>query len=623
MTTPARRVRRVRLAAPRPELVRRGALLLEDALHTASLPGVDGGRLLLVRRLDVGRIHPGRAPSALALALEERFRHLASLAVHGDDPAAPSADVIFFRDAVEAHAALAVRLARGIRPDGWFWRAAVPGWRPGTGGGEGLRMILSSAAETPVGAFAPVAVLAALVEAGVAAPLLGALRWNDGPALLRACGWTPPATPLRLLAAPDDADAVALPAAWRAIVAERIRAWGRDDARTLWLAAAALAADVPARMLDPRLPSRAQRIVAALAIPSVLPPQPEAAPSLPASPDRAADDDHPPASARPSVPAEEMGEMRTIGIDRSSSPEPTRAPGMETLVDAEPPRLTDAAVAEAERRMEADASVSVGAVDAVRRAEQDRRVEAEAAEKPADPPKPERRKRFGDAPEPTAGGGLGFAVPMLARLGIAGMTEAHPWMADARLPPWLLGTIALRCGVPADDPVLAAFDADGLWREPAAEAWCAPASWTRGITADGPCILRRTKDGARVLFDGSGRLPLAWWRGDAPDAAEPFLANVVKVAGTETRGGFRLLREAWTAAARRWCRRGARMGLRTLVMRPGRVLATRTHVDLVFDHRDADVRVRRAGLDLDPGWVPWLGRVVQFHYLYGERPRAS
>jgi hypothetical protein len=27
-----------------------------------------------------------------------------------------------------------------------------------------------------------------------------------------------------------------------------------------------------------------------------------------------------------------------------------------------------------------------------------------------------------------------------------------------------------------------------------------------------------------------------------------------------------------------------------------------------------DIEVRRAGLDLDPGWVPWLGRVVTFGY---------
>jgi hypothetical protein len=27
-----------------------------------------------------------------------------------------------------------------------------------------------------------------------------------------------------------------------------------------------------------------------------------------------------------------------------------------------------------------------------------------------------------------------------------------------------------------------------------------------------------------------------------------------------------------------------------------------------------DLRIRWAGLDLDPGWLPWLGRVVSFRY---------
>ena len=65
---------------------------------------------------------------------------------------------------------------------------------------------------------------------------------------------------------------------------------------------------------------------------------------------------------------------------------------------------------------------------------------------------------------------------------------------------------------------------------------------------------------------------------------------------------------------RRWCRLRARIGLADLVRRPGRVIATRTHIDVFFDPRHVEMRVRRAGLDLDPGWVPWLGRVVLFHY---------
>jgi hypothetical protein len=48
--------------------------------------------------------------------------------------------------------------------------------------------------------------------------------------------------------------------------------------------------------------------------------------------------------------------------------------------------------------------------------------------------------------------------------------------------------------------------------------------------------------------------------------------------------------------------------------RPGRVYLTRTHVDLVLPLSAATVEIRRAGLDFDPGWVPRLGRIVQFHY---------
>jgi len=29
--------------------------------------------------------------------------------------------------------------------------------------------------------------------------------------------------------------------------------------------------------------------------------------------------------------------------------------------------------------------------------------------------------------------------------------------------------------------------------------------------------------------------------------------------------------------------------------------------------------VRRAGLDIDPGWLPWFGRVVAFQFV-GRRP---
>ena len=71
---------------------------------------------------------------------------------------------------------------------------------------------------------------------------------------------------------------------------------------------------------------------------------------------------------------------------------------------------------------------------------------------------------------------------------------------------------------------------------------------------------------------------------------------------------------AWMNVVRRWCRRHADLGLLALIRRRGRVFASDTHLDVMFDLSQIDVRVRRVALDVNPGWVPWLGRVIQFTY---------
>ena len=74
---------------------------------------------------------------------------------------------------------------------------------------------------------------------------------------------------------------------------------------------------------------------------------------------------------------------------------------------------------------------------------------------------------------------------------------------------------------------------------------------------------------------------------------------------------------AWRCLLRRYCRVYAHIGLHDLVVRPGRIVVTPLHLDVFFEPGAVDLRIRRAGLDLDPGWVPWLGRVLRFHYVDG------
>ncbi len=66
---------------------------------------------------------------------------------------------------------------------------------------------------------------------------------------------------------------------------------------------------------------------------------------------------------------------------------------------------------------------------------------------------------------------------------------------------------------------------------------------------------------------------------------------------------------------------GARLDLtaREVVTRNGFVLLNRTDLDVTLSLDAADVRIRRLGLDIDPGWLPWFGKVVRFHYAWDEK----
>jgi len=54
--------------------------------------------------------------------------------------------------------------------------------------------------------------------------------------------------------------------------------------------------------------------------------------------------------------------------------------------------------------------------------------------------------------------------------------------------------------------------------------------------------------------------------------------------------------------------------IQRLVARTAEVRGEPGWLDVVLRLDEVDVDVRVAALDLDPGWVPWLGTVVRFHY---------
>jgi hypothetical protein len=179
----------------------------------------------------------------------------------------------------------------------------------------------------------------------------------------------------------------------------------------------------------------------------------------------------------------------------------------------------------------------------------------------------------------------------------------------------MLALVCARLALPPHDPAWRLCAAPAL---PSPARFCAPSAWDEGIATCGSAWRRDATGAGARLWDGSGRLLLAAWPGRRPPAAVASLLRGRRVVrcDVDTRGAdlTAAVTAAWLTACRRWLRRCARLGIATAVMRPARLSLTPTHADVFFDLNDVSLAVRRAGLDLDPGWVAWFGRVVAFHY---------
>lgn len=525
-----RRVRRLRLTARAEAEVRRMLPRLEDAMRCASLPD-SGEQLFLIRKLALGRLPRDASPQTLALILERRVAATGGVWAEGGSVAAEAADFIRFASRFDARVELALRLVRGQPAREWYWRPAVPEYRPDASRFDNLRGIALAIAELPEAAAALPAWIARLVEAGGVAALLTAVPADLGRALADRLGLPGPArrcAPATLGSGPGAAE--------------------RPIEPPIWLIRC-LAAARPGHPSE--TPSPPPRLTSAEARPD--PPTPPASPlaKLPAEP------------IPPGRGPAEVGDR--AGRSHIEPARPVRP--------AAPPRV----------RADARPSSRRPPASLDRPAREAPKVRRDTSEPPLRPAAPPVHTE-GAAPDPrpwlapTAGGGLLFLLPLLARLDIADWCDRRG-LED--LPARVLALAARRLRLAEDDPIRAAFPVRA--GDPRRLPRPAPAVW-----AD-PLFAPPRGGGAGDL----GAALAAARRLD--DQAAVFLT-----------------------AARRWLRRAARMGLADLVLRPARVGVSATHVDLHFRLADCDIRVRRAGLDLDPGWLPWFGRVVTFHYEAGE-----
>lgn len=510
-----RRIRRVCFACQREEHARRGRMLLEDALRTASLG--DEGRVVVIRSLALGRLSPHSSPMEWSLRLEQQVRRVKAAAVFAETPGAAAAEAVWFHNEIAMWVALATRAARGMPCCEWFWTLAALGWSPQLGVRETLRLAfrrLVAAGGWP----ATFALARRLAREGGLLPLLRALSADDVRLVLpdvadssSAPSDEPPAGGESI----RTENALVCPRDWRTVVAQFFDESHAGDARLVWLMAAALFSETAV----PPSVSEAQRLACQA--------------------------------------------VRRLSLLRA--------------------RGEEAATIEISRPPETARTVS---------------SQPETEESSSKPAEPQHHAKG----EITACGGLFFLVPLFARLGTAEFPGAGAAVWEA------LRLVLERCQRSC---------ADELSRLLPKAMQSTPTMFVLGPllgSSRRPLCLSRWRGDWHVLLDATERLPLAAWpRGMPPPTSEIAAERVVRRAA-EFPFDLNPLTLGLALGAHRLCRRQTGLGLKTLVRRPARIAMADTHIDLFFRPGEADIRIRRAALDVDPGWIPWLGRIVSFHY---------
>jgi hypothetical protein len=520
MAAPDRTVRHLRLRAQDEADVRRTARQLEDALRCASLPDA-GGRLLLVRRLDLGRLRADITPHELALLLERRVQECGYTWVHGAALDAPQANAVWFRDAGEALLTLALQVLHGMpNAAAWFWRHVLPTYSPTCGMVQTLESIVTHLAALPTGGV-------------VLAELVATLARAITPQAVPAC-FSP--TAQRVLQAVARQQGMPTPHVQLIERNHGPRSWRSLQGEVL--------------TLTPSLQAQAPWLAILLATAGW-------------------------SAAREHVEATSSSE--SVGSASSSESAAVQPRAQLAVIRAEPAaQATHGSTRLSHSHVDhtATAATSLPALHA-------------PSAPSTDPAAREHIELVVPVPSPAAtqppaanfsaihasnAAGILFLLPLLARLGFDAWSATLTPLQAQCVAIGVLRRALQRLRVCPDDPAYALLRA---WPQ-----HCLPCS--------APCSAPETP---------------AVWRDPRINLQMPLEPDSTQLA------------VLWLTACRRSLRRVARIGLASLVLRAGALAWSLTHLDAHFDLKDTDLRVRRNALDVDAGWLPWIGRVVSFHYV--------
>lgn len=233
------------------------ATLFQEAVRSASLDGLIPGKVVVVKQVDLSGLIPSPTPSNLPQVVETVVQRMVATATSAEDPAAATAQMVYFKDDSAVIQSLAQRVASSKPTTEWFWPSVVKGWTPNTPVDRAIPLLIERAVTSSGGIVTLAQVVETFASTGVLDKLLERLSPSDGRALLKAIGWT---ESMVHGDTPHNADLESLapqvPSHAQTLVQRWVGKWGGDvrDPRALWLGAMVLVADRSGRAATAQLP---------------------------------------------------------------------------------------------------------------------------------------------------------------------------------------------------------------------------------------------------------------------------------------------------------------------------------------------------------------------------------
>ena len=162
---PAQRsTRKLKIRTHDPGVLHRVTSTLEDALGTASLPGIPPNGMAFIKKLHLNLSMPSVTSGTLAHKIDNLVRNLTLARPDVTSGEQSDATAVWFSDELEPYRFLIAMLAQGVRPQAWYWTAAVKVWTPDLTPEQGIHRIISQVSQMPSGVTGLADVVAPLLD---------------------------------------------------------------------------------------------------------------------------------------------------------------------------------------------------------------------------------------------------------------------------------------------------------------------------------------------------------------------------------------------------------------------------------------------------------------------------